>query len=423
MSKIIPLLFTLYLFLVPLGGVLATVPLAQPLPATIGQLTGGILLLMFYVLKFKQKWSLSSAAVLASVGLTIVIEYVLLTSRYAVRLDETLRWLTFIWLIPIVEWIIRQFGAKKLVVITVVIASLHAQWALAQFVLQQDLGLQYLGESQLGVNLPGVAKFALFDQSVKVIRAYGPYPHPNSFVAATVGALVLLSFYRKIFPKYFYLILSGLFVITLLIEFSRMGWLALSIFLVSRFITEFKRSHDSPRWSSLKTTLILIFVVILIFSPFLISRLSDPADAALSERQLGVQWSLNIIATLPVWHGVGLGQYDAALQQYVEQHQIRYFPWQIAPVHSIPLLLVAEWGLLAALALVGAGIWCAWRYLATQQRWLLGVLIATVAPLALFDHYLLTQTAPLLFSFLAGRLVLGMDWLIPRSADSPEAEQ
>ena len=117
------------------------------------------------------------------------------------------------------------------------ILCLHAQWGITQFVLQEDLGLSYAGESVLEIGSPGIATFISFGS--KLLRAYGPYQHPNVYAGSlSVGLVFLLlasALYKKGFsqenyPTQMYILVTTFFIsLGLLLSYSRMALLGVML--------------------------------------------------------------------------------------------------------------------------------------------------------------------------------------------------
>ena len=249
---------------------------------------------------------------------------------------------------------------------------IQAQWGITQFIVQQDLGFNLVGESPLSADTVGVAKFSVGSQ--KVMRAYGPYSHANVFGGMMlVGALLTVSFLPSRVRTYFLII----FGIAIIVSFSR------SAYLGALLIPLFAGMSRIPR---LKT----IGLVLLLLSPLIFFRLVDQ-NQSWEERVRGYEWAHAIIIKQGIVNGVGFGRYEEALQGFLAATKTPFASWEIAPVHSMPLLLAVEIGLLPALLLMGA-------ILGTRSRKTL-LLLVPLLPALLFDHYFLTNL-PALYTLL-----------------------
>lgn len=317
--------------------------------------------------------------------LTVFILQLPLSPRPA----ELFRLYSIIWFIPVLDFSIRILGTQRLAVLLISILTLHALWGLGQFSLQRDFQLDQLGETQLRIDTPGIAKFLVTNTnqstSPKLLRAYGPYPHPNSLGGALViGLSAVVPFLRRHYPAPLTVIL-GFILLGIVVTFSRSAWIATTIalfflYLVPDFGNK-KFRNASIVW--------VIGITLLVFVPLWYSRLTDPQDVAAGERLLGTAAAWELITRDP-WWGVGMGQYQAALVTLWQDSGITYSPWQIAPVHSVPLLLLAQYGIAGTLLLLLTLI--PLLHQRHVKNWLM---LLPLLPLLLFDHYLFTQIAPL----------------------------
>lgn len=347
---------------------------------------------LFYLVVFikKKKWLSPTAIRGCLIMAAILTSWWLLFDRSHSSAIEVLRLLGVVWFFPVIRFVMGQLGPSRLLYLLVAIAVIHAQWGIAQFIRQDDLGLYVLGETRLDIGAPGIAKFTVGRSDTtadhKILRAYGPFPHPNSFSGALVigyaAGLALLV--RKNVPAL--TVCTGFIFVALLLTFSRSALLAVAIAsMVAFYLPQTARVKPKIVWR----TLVFIIVTSLVFVPFWLLRLSDPDDVAAAERLLGTTAAWRLIQDNP-WRGVGIGQYTVALQHWLDSNGVDYQPWQIAPVHSVPLLIVAQIGVLGALVTISAVSLYLRRLAGRQFLWLTPLL-----PLLLFDHYLLTQVAPL----------------------------
>ena len=381
----------------------------------------GVILLGFYVYTFfTQRRNLILTTINLSFSLSAVLILTAATGYiFPVNYFEVFRFLIIIWLIPFIEYLLQSFNWKIIAFISLGILLIHAQWGIAQFILQHDIGLYVLGETRLSqTDTTGIANFN-FSEDTKLIRAYGPYPHANSLSGSLIiGFLILLllsvsmlSNYCSLLFKYndsrhttpvntffssiplssiFY---SIMFIILLgiIVTFSRSALLSLTLCIP--FVFMCKRYLFVVNYKKIILTLMLLALT---FSPLLFIRSTDPADVATSERVSGYTWTIELLTNTTGWQHVGPGQYKEALTKYLDTTEIDYLPWQIAPVHSVPLLLLAEWGLLATLLIFILFLSRILKYPKKRIRDYLIWIIPLLPPL-LLDHYFLTQTAPLVW--------------------------
>lgn len=304
------------------------------------------------------------------------------------------------WSLPLLDFFVRKFGVGFVGVTVLSVLGLHAQLGIAQFLLQGDVGLHLLGESVISADLSGVAKFSLL--GTKVVRAYGPYVHPNNFAGSMlIGGIVLLitlsSFLRRSWSRsmhLFFVSFGFLLLLSALLSFSRSALIGALILLIGALLF-FARKSGMFHVFSVKHKYWLILVgTLLVFIPFFLIRSVDPESVALRERMLGVAWSAGVFDTLGSYvHGVGPGNYEKALLSYLNSEGVRYDSWQIAPVHSAPILLALEWGL--SLSFVLLIVVLTWMYAGASkpQKLILTLLILCLLPPFLLDHYFVTDPA------------------------------
>jgi O-antigen ligase len=348
----------------------------------------------------------------------------------------------------------------------VISALLQSALAVGQFLIQDDFGLQRLGESPLDPAAAGVARIVVGD--ITIMRAYGTFPHPNVLAAYLVGALfavLALSrapaidlkgkgrldvppaskglvgwsslraflFNKRQISNVWWLIAVLPLMFALLITFSRAALAALVVGLIATAILEilrFKKLNILSRGSAEpiprqlpKNTLIAfffaVFVGLIVFgavlAPFWQPRaIPRPEEGAVVERVFYADAAIRMIRENPVF-GVGWGRFSDQLPEYVEPKPVAVpsvsFPlWLLQPVHNIYLLVGAEAGIAAMiLFLVFAGIlvWHSARFRDASLIPIIGGFIAILAA-GFLDHFPFTiQQGALLFWFFAGILMAG----------------
>ncbi|MBI1833253.1 MAG: hypothetical protein HYR90_00290 [Candidatus Andersenbacteria bacterium] len=270
-------------------------------------------------------------------------------------------------------FVYKKFLNSFSVLALVAVLSLHAQWGILQFAVQQDFNLYLLGESPLSSRLPGIAKFSL--GSEKVLRGYGPYSHANVFGGAMLVGLILVNTLPRNRSTF---LIGSFFLLALLLSFSRTAYAGYILYvLLGAF-----RSHRSY----FKKLLIPVLICIVV-APLVWLRGTDTASRAFSERWHGYAWSFAIMQQQSLVRGASFGNYKDIVKHYLEQNNVPHEMWEIAPVHSVPLLLAIEVGIIPTIILIllfitGIGL--------TN----ITILFALVPPL-LFDHYFVTELSSL----------------------------
>lgn len=294
----------------------------------------------------------------------------------------------------------------------------QAALAIAQFTVQHDVGLRWMGETLLRTDMQGVAVF--FDTAgEKILRAYGTLPHPNVLAAYLMVAFWLLLWLwvrhaiQNVYQKSMLIGVSSFLIFGILVTFSRtviLVWLiSVVLFAGAIFLPTISR-----RWpnitavrSRLRLSMGTIAIAVLVFGglfwPQVHARLTvHTTDEAV---QLRIAFTRNALATgqnwlLRVnWLGVGIGNFTPWLSAYN-----RTLPaYLIQPAHNIYLLLYSETGVL------GLGLWLAWLILLLCRGWRahanqpvmragLTALVLSLLLIAVNDHFPWTlQQGRLLF--------------------------
>ena len=260
--------------------------------------------------------------------------------------------------------------------VVVSVLVIYEQWGIGHFIVQNDFNLFLLGESRLSSGQAGIAKFLLGE--TKLIRAYGPFSHPNELAGLLSLGLLLLATLPRPRLRYFYFHLFVL-ILALILTFSRAAYL--SVIILSLVAARHYAGYINSK------RIISALLALLVFSPLVAARLSDPEDVGISERLEGYRAAWSITQAAPFWFISG-DSYATRLQDYSTSAGVPLQPWQIDYVHSVPLLLAAYvgWGGAAAVVLVVCFL----------TLWLYGrgaVWILPAVPLLLFDHYFLTDVS------------------------------
>jgi len=224
-------------------------------------------------------------------------------------------------------------------------------------VLQALLGMaQYVSGGLLGLQVFGETKsYNLMEAGTEIIsRVTGTFGHPNN-LAGYLVMLVLINLALLLAPlsrgtKLALCLTLALIGTTLILTFSRGGWLALSLGgMFTLYLCFLRWSRHKVLSLLLSLVLLLVFVISTVgFITPLRQRLFLEDYGAAESRIPMTRVALNIIDHHP-WLGIGLGNYIFAAPDYdITPEGISYeFP---LPVHNEFLLIAAEQGL-PALAL------------------------------------------------------------------------
>ncbi len=281
-------------------------------------------------------------------------------------------------------------------------------WVLALAVLTQSIvaAAQALTQSTAGLAglhlpWPGTVTAATRGASVvasaegaRWLRAYGTLPHPN-----ILGAFLLV-YLSGLLAQYLadgrrrWLAGLGAGAFALALTFSRAAWLgALGMALA---VAGMARASTRPRLKVAGAVMALTALLTLApLAGWLAPRLGLAGPANDLERASTLERTLLIGFSLDAWRaqpltGVGAG----AFPQWAARNTGAGYPFE--PVHNVPLLILAETGVVgaaAALALVGAVAGRIWRRRgrmeAAEAAWAAGLVGLLIT--GLFDHLWWTQ--------------------------------
>lgn len=231
-------------------------------------------------------------------------------------------------------------------------ASLMLQTAaaVAQFITQDDLGWQWLGEIELSPT-PGLASIITVGDRVW-LRGYGLTPHPNilgGILVATLLALVVAYLKSHGWRKVVWLTVLAGGGVGLVISFSRAAWLGGVVGSAGLLLG--LMSYRPWRRQYARAILVPAVVGLVVLAGFafarrdlFVARLRPPATyteaRSLDERRVLADASLELIRRSPLT-GVGAGNFSTAIVPLVEDVPAT----TPQPVHNLPLLLSAELGL------------------------------------------------------------------------------
>jgi len=261
----------------------------------------------------------------------------------------------------------------------------------------QPLGLAWPGA--LDPSMRGVSVVALPD-GARWLRAYGTFPHPNllgGFTLAFLAGPAALFLLHPRRPRWSVALFAA-GVSLLVLTFSRSAWAGLA----AAGLVLFFHRHKFERKSLLVLALAGVFGVFAVVAPlneliFIRAGASQVATETFSNdaRAWLIQSALGIIRDYPVF-GIGAGTY---IVEYARRAPYGYL---IEPVHNLPLLVMAELGIVGALLFIVLGVILIWKILRAKrpERVLFSAMLAGLLATSMFDHYLWTL-AP-------GRMLLGL---------------
>lgn len=282
-------------------------------------------------------------------------------------------------------WLMRTHIHRLIMIATLVgCIGIYAQWGIAQFIVQHDIGMYVVGESRVQAGDAGVATFS--DGPSKYIRAYGPFGHPNSFAGSIIiGAIFIYTLkpISRIYTSSIFLV----YTLGLITSFSRASLAAYILILLMVLIKK------RQQWLFVCTILPL-----LVCTPLMLQRSFDQNSVALEDRLHGLSWLKDMTTFETLVRGYGIGNYKTALVSYLTNHHIPYSSWDVAPIHSVPLLIFAEFGLILGVVLFILGT----LFFVSYQSFI----VITLLPVLILDHYFISQIGPLVLLITCTLLVV-----------------
>lgn len=262
-----------------------------------------------------------------------------------------------------------------IIVLIGIIQSIIAIW---QFIIQKSIGLIWIKESIISVNISGVAKIVLGGE--KYIRAYGLFPHPNILGGFLILSILVTILYFKMFhqkdnvPRGTSIIpetnnkvcstclagrqawniraglniwiLLGIQLSALILTFSKSAWLGLAValfFVWSRnvprgtlWVAKIKKMFHVKHIKFIALIGVIVFLILLIISPNTHSFIGKSVE----DRIFYLNVSRGTFMEHPIV-GTGSGQFVLNFKNIGNLED-----WQFQPVHNVFLLILNELGIL-----------------------------------------------------------------------------
>jgi len=299
------------------------------------------------------------------------------------------------------------FSFKRLWWVLITSGIFQAVVALFQYGNQRALGWWFLGESPIGVEVAGVAKITV--DGLKMVRAYGSFPHPNILAAFLLFCLFSLCFLwlkrRHSFNRicFFFPVFCLLFLV-LLLTFSRLTisiFLLFSLFYFAFIFWRAKKIHNEKLLSRLIWLAVLFLISCSLSLVLVWPELSSRFTISLTEQSVSLRSFYNETALSLIgrysWLGIGTGNFIWQLQSMLDL----LFAWAHQPVHNIYLLIASENGLLG-LVLFLMFVFCAITRRSKADKAMLFIVFSFLS-IGLFDHFFWTiQQGQLMFWLVLG---------------------
>lgn len=261
-----------------------------------------------------------------------------------------------------------------------------------QFFQQETVAFVLLGLSGYDPQTLGVP--VVMNAGERLLRASGSFPHPNIFGGyMAAGILLLISQYlsnaKSFFNRPFVYFLSlFLFTFGLLVSFSRSAWIMVIIGVVVLAVATKKHLKARGKSCMLRHSVIILLATVIFFVvPYrqaIFSRLFS------TERieQISVSQRANQLGrAVPIVKGnflFGVGIHNYTVELMGQSTKPNLFGYELQPVHSVPILVLAELGVFGFIVIAGAFVVA----LKKKNGVRLVFPLLSLTPVLLFDHYL-----------------------------------
>lgn len=257
--------------------------------------------------------------------------------------------------------------------------------ALAQFVLQGSLGgvFYFFGERTFNSGTPGIALYSIFEKLY--LRPYSTFSHPNSM--AGFAGVALLLFTGVLFESKKKSLILTLGIVsclgTIILSGSKTVFIALILITGLYVLIKARRAAFSKVLLGVYLAGVIGSMLLPVVSDILLRR-----QIQFSER-LGQRLVLADIGgrafSQKALLGLGLNNF---IPSVVELRKTDNLPWVLQPVHNVPLLVLAEGGIVG----FGIFIWFIYELLkrVSGRSIFFGLIILFVILTSLSDHYWFT---------------------------------
>lgn len=216
----------------------------------------------------------------------------------------------------------------------------------------------------------------------RFLRAYGSFPHPNIF-GGWLALVLLLTWWRASTHRLL-LGLLPLLSLALYPSFSRSAWVALAVGALMLCFYAWKM-RDLRHWLRGAVLIGLTFGVAILARPeLLFTRIQASTrleSKSINERVVSLEQAWGVLHMHPF--GTGMGGYRLGLADLC---RAKGCDVPAEPPHLVPVLMLAELGILRMVPALFAVVFVAWNARLKALSTL--VWFSPVLVLACFDHYL-----------------------------------
>ncbi|KKQ89751.1 MAG: hypothetical protein UT14_C0053G0014 [Candidatus Shapirobacteria bacterium GW2011_GWE1_38_92] len=316
--------------------------------------TGWVVLKIRKGLEFKWGWRGWMALILIGLNILAAVN----------RCEAVYRWLRWgqwgltVWWMAADGEIIKKYLTK----IIPIWITVETFLAVSQMWLGRSAGgiWYWLGERTFNLNTLGIAQMSFDDRLM--LRGYGTFSHPNSLAGFLIVSWWLWEMLKGSKKNRLVVIMTGLGVA---VSGSRLGWVILGVLWIYKIL---KGRPLGVLYKRIGLGLVLMGI--------------GGWDSESWEKRVRLSQEAAEMIEDNLWLGVGEGNFLVRLSEYSLDTNL----WR-QPVHNVPLLLVAELGILGCLGWLNLG-WSKIKKIKLKKTdW---ILVGIVAVTGMFDHYWVT---------------------------------
>lgn len=284
-------------------------------------------------------------------------------------------------------YIVQEFPLKKNIkTISYILLSstiVQATIGILQFRQGHNLGFHFLGESNLVKGMFGTS-FVDID-GILFLRAYGTFPHPNILAGFLLFTLIFsLANVKRAQINWITGVLS---TILIFFTFSRIAIFLSVVFWIGFLLFKIFKKQKEKKEKQLSFLSIYPLFITRFFNLFLEN------DGSFSDRVELLKTAREILRNHPFF-GIGAGRFVYGLDYYPVYTAGGFLLLQ--PVHNVPLLLLAEYGIVFGLPLILLIVFFLVRGFLRGGVFLKYAIFSTVIILT-FDHYFITLPQGIIF--------------------------
>ncbi|MDP2692998.1 MAG: O-antigen ligase family protein [bacterium] len=255
---------------------------------------------------------------------------------------------------------------------------------------------QFVNQRTFGFKLLGLVKHPVYEAGTSIvnagdfgrwIRAYGAFSHPNVLGGYLIISLILTILLLSTSKNKRLITMFRVFIlfdaVGIFLTFSKSAWLSLLLTLFVVYI--FATSGDHKKILKAITPIAVIGLLLLVlYRPLVATRVFQKTSNEIestTDRMQGYSESLDIIQNNALL-GVGISNYTFAVRNIDKNRNI----WEYQPVHNVPLLILAEIGIIGLLLLFGVFLFYI-KFFGKNTSVNTLFWLFPLTPFLLFDHF------------------------------------